>query len=128
MVNIILFDGECHFCDRSVQFIIKRDLRKQFKFASIQGEKGQKLLQQHGVPKTLDSIVLIEGGKFYSKSSAVLRICKQLNRHWKLLYVFIIVPSPIRNFVYDLVAKNRHKLNKSNQCRIPTKDDLERFL
>ncbi|MFJ8237308.1 thiol-disulfide oxidoreductase DCC family protein [Ureibacillus sp. NPDC094379] len=128
MVNIILFDGECHFCDQSVQFIIKRDLRKQFKFASIQGEIGQKLLQQHGVPTTLDSIVLIEDGKIYTKSSAVLRICKKLDRLWKLFYVFIIVPTPIRNVIYDLFAKNRHKLNKSNQCRIPSKDDLERFL
>lgn len=128
MVNIILFDGECHFCDQSVQFIIKRDLRKQFKFASIQGEIGQKLLQQHKVPTTLDSIVLIEGGKIYTKSSAVLQICKKLNRLWKLFYIFIIIPTPIRNRVYDLVAQNRHKLNKSNQCRIPSKDDLERFL
>ncbi|QCR33017.1 thiol-disulfide oxidoreductase DCC family protein [Lysinibacillus sp. SGAir0095] len=127
-MNIILFDGECHFCDASVQFIIKRDQNKYFKFASIQSEIGQKLLEEFKIPKTIDSMIYIEGDKSYVKSTAALRICKKLDHLWKLFYPFLIIPVFLRDAVYDLIAKNRHKLGKKTECKIPTKEELERFL
>ncbi|MCM3388067.1 DCC1-like thiol-disulfide oxidoreductase family protein [Ureibacillus chungkukjangi] len=127
-MNIILFDGDCHFCNTSVQFIIKRDQKKYFKFASLQSEIGQKLLEEFQIPKTTDSLIFIEGNSSYIKSTAALKICRRLDGMWKLLYPFLIIPKFLRNTVYDVVAKNRHKLMKQTECRIPTKEELERFL
>lgn len=127
-MNIILFDGECHFCDASVQFIIKRDKNKYFKFASLQSEIGQRLLKEFQISKTIDSLVLIEGNRCYVKSTAALKISKKLDGMWMLLYPFIFMPSFLRDFVYDCIAKNRHKLGKQTECKIPTKEELERFI
>ena len=127
-MNIILFDGECHFCDASVQFIIKRDQKKLYKFASLQSDIGQKFLDEFQIPKTMDSLILIEGEKAYKKSTAALKIAKNFDGLWKLTYPLIIIPSLIRDAFYDIVAKNRHKLKKNHQCKIPTKEELDRFL
>jgi predicted DCC family thiol-disulfide oxidoreductase YuxK len=117
---VVLFDGECNFCDSSVRFIIKKDTRKLFYFASLQSEAGQKLLEKYGVPIDIDSIVLIENEKAYVKSTAAIRICRHLGRGWKLLYIFSIIPGPIRNAVYDVIAKNRYKwFGKKDHCEIP---------
>ncbi|MFC7684545.1 thiol-disulfide oxidoreductase DCC family protein [Ureibacillus sp. GCM10028918] len=127
-MNIILFDGECHFCDASVQFIIKRDRNKYFKFASIQSNIGQKLLKEFQIPKTIDSLVFIEGKKCYVKSTAALKVARRLDGVWSLLYPFLFTPPFLRDAIYDIVAKNRHKLGKQTECRIPTKEELERFI
>ncbi|RKQ20184.1 DUF393 domain-containing protein [Lysinibacillus endophyticus] len=129
MMKVVLFDGECNFCSQSVQFIIKRDKRKQFKFASLQSTSGRELVEKHNIPKTIDSVVLVDNDRAYTKSSAVLRIALGLDRYWKLLYVFLLVPVPLRNIIYDIIAKNRHKLLKQNNaCMIPSKEDLDRFI
>ncbi|MEL3961825.1 thiol-disulfide oxidoreductase DCC family protein [Lysinibacillus endophyticus] len=128
-MKVVLFDGECNFCSQSVQFIIKRDKRKQFKFASLQSTSGRELVEKHNIPKTIDSVVLVDNDRAYTKSSAVLRIALGLDRYWKLLYVFLLVPVPLRNIIYDIIAKNRHKLLKQNNaCMIPSKEDLDRFI
>lgn len=127
-MNIVLFDGECHFCDASVQFIIKRDRSGYFKFASIQSDIGQNLLEEFKIPATIDSVVFIEENKSYVKSTAALKISGRLDGMWKLFSVFLIIPKNLRDAIYDIVAKNRHKLVKKNECKIPTKDELERFL
>ncbi|MGV3488489.1 MAG: thiol-disulfide oxidoreductase DCC family protein [Tuberibacillus sp.] len=128
MAAIILFDGVCNFCSRSVQFIIKRDGAKYFRFASLQGQAGQRMLKEYQF-KHIDSIVLIEDGKAYVKSSAVLRISKQLNGFWKLAYTLRWIPRPIRDSMYDFVAKHRYQwFGKSDHCMLPGPDVLERFL
>lgn len=129
MKRVILFDGECNFCDHSVQFIIKRDPQAVFHFASLQSEAGQELLKGFDVPEELDSFVLVEGNRFYAKSSAALRVCKQLTGFWKLFYGLLIVPRPLRDFVYNIVAKNRYKwFGKKDSCMLPSPDVRKRFL
>lgn len=126
-MRIILFDGECNFCDASVQFILKRD-HCAFHFASLQSELGKKLVnrfQLHGI----DSLVLIENNRAYTKSTAALRIAKQLQGLWHLCYVAIVLPKPIRDRMYDVIAKNRYKwFGKKEVCLLPSEQDRLRFL
>ncbi|RJS61936.1 thiol-disulfide oxidoreductase DCC family protein [Bacillus sp. PK3_68] len=129
MNPIILFDGECNFCDSSVQFIIKNDPKGIFHFASLQSDTGRSLLKKHRVPSDIDSMILIEGDKVYYKSAAALRICKHLKGAWKLLYALIIVPRPIRNIAYDFIAKNRYKwFGKKESCMLPSPSVRARFI
>ncbi|TXL63697.1 thiol-disulfide oxidoreductase DCC family protein [Cerasibacillus terrae] len=126
---IILFDGQCHFCDQSVQFIIKHDAKGFFKFASQQGEIGQELLNAYEVPEEIDSIILLNNDKYYIKSSAALRICFHLTGGWKLFSVFLIIPSPVRDFFYNIIAQNRYRwFGKKESCQLPTKEIRKRFL
>lgn len=127
--QIILFDGECHFCDRSVQFILKRDRHGYFKFASLQSELGQKLLKKHQIPTDTDSFVLVTSKQAYVKSTAALKVVRHLTGLWKILYVFILVPRPLRNFVYDVIAKNRYRwFGRKESCDLPTPEMRRRFL
>ncbi|MEH7014243.1 thiol-disulfide oxidoreductase DCC family protein [Neobacillus niacini] len=129
METIILFDGICNLCTSSVQFIIKRDPKGHFKFASLQSEIGQMLLTQYGISKELDSIIVIENEKVYIKSSAALRICSRLNGIWSFFSILRVLPPFIRNFVYDMVAKNRYKwFGKKESCMLPTSEMKKRFL
>ncbi|API91959.1 hypothetical protein J32TS6_23810 [Virgibacillus pantothenticus] len=129
MSKIILFDGVCHFCDQSVQFILKHDKQEQFLFASLQGDTGQKLVFEHKIINDLSSLILIDNDKYYSKSTAVLHICKELTGAWKLLYAFILIPKPIRDFFYDRIANNRYRwFGKKDSCELPSPDVRKRFL
>ncbi|WP_042475052.1 thiol-disulfide oxidoreductase DCC family protein [Bacillus ndiopicus] len=125
---IVLFDGECHFCDASVQFIIKRDPKGYFQFASLQSEIGQELLARYHVPPT-DSIVLIEKERYFLQSTAALKIARRLQGGWRYAYVFIAVPAIIRNVAYKIVAKNRYRwFGKKEVCELPSKEIRQRFL
>ena len=129
MENIILFDGVCNLCNHSVQFIIKRDPKGHFKFASLQSEIGQKLVEQYGIPKGIESIIYIEKDKVYIKSSAALRISRKLNGYWRYLTILSILPSSFRDFFYDVIAKNRYKwFGKKESCLLPTIETKKRFL
>ncbi|WP_445488825.1 thiol-disulfide oxidoreductase DCC family protein [Niallia sp. 03133] len=129
MKKIILFDGVCNLCNGSVQFIIKRDPKKVFAFASLQGETGQALVNQYQVGKLLDSIVLIENGTVYKESEAVLRICRCLKGGWKFFYLFTFIPSFIRDPIYRYAARNRYKwFGKKESCMLPSKENKNRFL
>ena len=126
---IVLFDGECNFCDASVQFILKRDPKGVFKFASLQSEVGQQLLKEYDVPNNMDSIVLIDSDGYYTKSTAALKIARQLTDFWKYVYIFIIVPKFVRDIVYNIIAKNRYKwFGKKEACMLPTAEQRDRFL
>jgi predicted DCC family thiol-disulfide oxidoreductase YuxK len=127
---IILFDGVCNLCNSGVQFLLRRDAGKKFKFASLQSETGQELLNKAGLTADIpDSFVLIRGEDYFLKSTAGLHVLKELGGAWKLLFIFIILPRPVRDFVYDAIAKSRYKLfGKSDTCMIPTPDMSSRFL
>jgi len=128
--SVILFDGICNLCNGIVQFIIKRDPKGKFRFASLQSESGQKLLGKFGLPSDeFDSIVLIEGEQYFLKSTAGLRIIKELGGHWKLLFVFIYLPASFRDFIYDQIASSRYRIfGKRESCMIPTPELKARFL
>lgn len=128
--SIILFDGVCNLCNSSVNFIIDHDKKNDFRFASLQSVAGQDLLKKFDLnTKDFDSIILVEDGKHYERSSAVLKIVKKFPGLWKLLYLFIIVPKPLRDFVYDIIADNRYKwFGKKESCRVPTPELKEKFL
>ena len=130
MSGIILFDGVCNFCNGSVNFIIERDRENYFKFAPLQSEIGQKLLAEHNIDKTqTDSVVLIENGKAFVRTTAALRIARKLSGAWKLFYGFSIVPSFIRDVFYKLFAKYRYKMfGKTEACMMPTPEIRARFI
>lgn len=127
---IIFFDGICNFCNSSVNFIIKRDNKNYFKFASLQSEYAQNFLDLKKLPKNeFDSIILFKNNKLYIKSSATLQITKHLKGLWKLFFILIIIPPFIRNFLYDIIAKNRYKwFGKRDVCMIPDEKIKNRFL
>jgi len=128
---VILFDGVCNLCNKSVNFILKHDKKKQFLFAPLQSDAATKILLQLNRKsfKNLNSIVLIYDKNIYTKSTASLYIIRKLSAPVKLLYVFIIIPKPIRDSVYDFIAKNRYKwFGKKNKCMIPSKEVADRFL
>jgi predicted DCC family thiol-disulfide oxidoreductase YuxK len=128
--SIIFFDGVCNLCNNSVQFIIKRDKHKRFLYASLQSDAARDILLQFKIKNSgFDSIILLENGKLYQKSTAILKIVKQLNGFWKLNYVFILFPKFFRDFIYDIIAKNRYKwFGKREVCLLPTGDMKLRFL
>ncbi len=120
--KIILFDGVCNLCNSAVNFVIRHDKKNVFKFAALQSEIGQELISKFNIDtEKVDSIILIEGEKYYEKSSAALRISKDLSGAYPLLFGFMIVPKFIRNSVYDHIARNRYKwFGKKESCMIPT--------
>ncbi len=127
--SIIFFDGVCNLCNSSVQFILKRDTNKKFMFASLQSDVAKKLLLHKNVKNNFDSIILLDKGKIYNKSIAILKIGKTLGFPYSLGSIFFIIPKFIRDFIYDWIAKNRYKwFGKKDSCMIPTKEYLERFL
>lgn len=129
MLKIILFDGECNFCNHAVNFIIKRDSLGKFQFSSQQGPFGSNLKKKYGIPDQEDSLILIEKNKSYTKSTAALRISKSMDGLWKLLYVFILVPPPIRDWLYMVIAKNRYKwFGQGASCQIHPPDVQKRFI
>lgn len=127
---IVLFDGVCNLCDSAVQFIIKHDKKNIFMFTSLQSNAGQKLLAQYNFPlDELNSFILIENGKAYTRSTGALKVVKKLQGLWPLLYGFMIIPKFIRDGVYNWVGRNRYKwYGKKDACMIPTPELKARFL
>ncbi len=128
--KIILFDGICNLCNQSVQFVIEHDKKNQFQFASLQSDFGQNFLKENNLDATqFDSVVFIEDDKFYTKSSAALKISKYLDGITSLLTIFMIVPKPLRDVVYSFIAKNRYRwFGKQESCWLPSPELKAKFL
>jgi len=129
--KIILFDGVCNLCNSAVQFVIKHDKKDVFRFVALQSELGKEILSHIGIDvKNIDSIVLYEPGvAYYYKSDAALQIAKSLNGLLPLGILFKIIPTGIRNQLYDYIARNRYKwYGKKESCMIPTPDLKIKFL
>ncbi len=128
--KLILFDGVCNFCNFWVNFIIDRDDKDLFRFASLQSDFGQTILKKLNLStKDFDTFVLIENKKYFIKSTAAFKIVKDISGWLKILYPFIILPEFIRDSVYNLIAKNRYKIfGKSETCRVPTEEEKLKFI
>lgn len=128
----LLFDGVCNLCNGAVRFIIKRDPAGYFRFVSLQSELGKKLLADCGLPEMdggMDTLVLLEQGNCYVRSTAALRTARRLKTPWNWLYVLILVPRPIRDWLYGVVARRRYRwFGKRDQCMMPPAEYRDRFL
>ena len=126
---VVLFDGVCKLCNGSVNFILRFDRKGRLKLALLQSDYGRSILKEHGKnPDMLDSMMLLEGDRLTVKSTAVIRISKYLGGAWPLCMVALIIPHFIRNFIYDIIAKNRYKwFGKYDTCRLPDPEFEDRF-
>ncbi|WP_103068334.1 thiol-disulfide oxidoreductase DCC family protein [Aquimarina sediminis] len=121
--KIILFDGVCNLCNGAVSFIIKHDKNDTFRYASLQSKIGKQLVKERDIDTSkLDSILLIDSKtRYFYKSTAALRIAKQLSGIFPLLSVFLLLPTFFRDWIYNIIAKNRYKwFGKKESCMIPT--------
>ena len=127
---VILFDGVCNMCNANVKYIIDHDPADYFRFASLQSETGMQLAAEHGIDASeLSSMVLIEAGKAYMRSTAALRVCRRLKGPVRLLWPFILLPAILRDPIYRFIANRRYKwFGKQDACRLPTRQDRARFL
>jgi predicted DCC family thiol-disulfide oxidoreductase YuxK len=127
---VLLFDGVCNLCNWSVRTIVKLDREGKVLFAPLQSDVGRELLAQVGMdPEYFDSVVLVDGDDYYTKSEAVLRVCRWLDGPVPLLYPLIYVPEPLRDGAYDLVGEYRYEVfGKQEECPVPEEEVRERFL
>lgn len=127
---VILFDGVCNLCNGFVNFVFDRDPTGVFTVGSLQSDSAKQYLEPFPKdPDALDTVVLIENGELYTRSTAALRILRRLDAPWPLLYAFIVVPRPLRDWVYNIIAANRYDwFGQRNQCRVPTPELQDRFI
>ena len=126
---LVLFDGVCNLCNASVDFIIERERTNVLRFASLQSEIGNEVKTRFAKSELPDSIVLLDDGKLYTQSTAVLRLTKYLRFPYPLLQILLIFPLFLRNGVYSFIAANRYKwFGKKETCRMPTTEEKEKFL
>jgi predicted DCC family thiol-disulfide oxidoreductase YuxK len=128
--NIVFFDGVCNFCNSTVDWVYRNNKKKDIYYSSLQSEFAAKFLGQNGINTTdLDTIIFYEAGKFYFRSTAILRICKHLRGGYRFLIAFFLIPSFVRDGVYKWIAKNRYKFfGKKETCRIPSPEEKQYFL
>ena len=127
--KIILFDGVCNLCSASVRFVIKRDRKKKFRFASLQSAVAKKLLAQFEIEEAGKTIVLLKDHKFYFRSDAALEISRELDGVWPSLYILKIVPRFIRDAVYNFISQRRYQwFGKTDECWLPSPDLSARFV
>ena len=127
---IVLFDGTCAFCERSLVFVARRDTTNYFQFGASQTPEGAEILARYGVnADTASTIVLIEDGRVFTKSSAALRIARRMRWPWPLAAVFLAVPRFIRDAVYMTVSRNRHRLmGRQDVCAVPPPELRRRII
>ena len=127
---IVLFDGVCNLCNRSVDFIIRHDRSGTIRFAAQQSETGQRLLAEHGLAAAGgQTMVVITDGGVYTQSTAALRIARRLGWPWSLWYGLIVVPRILRDPVYRCIARHRYRwFGRRDTCRVPTEAERARFL
>ncbi|MCK3682888.1 DCC1-like thiol-disulfide oxidoreductase family protein [Maribellus sp. YY47] len=117
--NIILFDGVCNLCNRSIDFLLKRDKQNLFYYVSLQSDEGKKLIDRYRIPKETDSVILIKNGKVFTESNAVVEIGRMLPFPWNGAVVLKAIPQACRDGVYQWISRNRYRwFGKRTSCRI----------
>ncbi|WP_020399533.1 thiol-disulfide oxidoreductase DCC family protein [Kordiimonas gwangyangensis] len=126
---ILFYDGVCNLCNGTVRFVLTRDSKQVFRFAALQSDYARDALTRLGVNPELDTIYLLKDGVLHDRSSAALRIASQLRFPWPTMAVFLIVPKPLRDTVYNWVGRNRYRwFGRTDTCQIPDTDARNRFL
>ncbi len=127
---VVLFDGVCNFCDGTVNFLMDRDPGRRLRFAALQSDAGGRLIRQFAIAgDPLESLILVEGGRAYLRSTAVLRALRHVRGPWRLASWLLAIPRFVRDPVYAFVARNRYRwFGTRKSCRMPTPADRERFL
>jgi predicted DCC family thiol-disulfide oxidoreductase YuxK len=128
--SVILFDGVCNLCNGFVQFLIERDPKRRYRYASLQSETGQALMRSAGLPADeINTVVLMEEGKAYTHSDVALRVARHMVGLWPLATVLYIVPKFLRDAIYNWVARNRYRwFGKKEACMVPTPELKSLFL
>jgi predicted DCC family thiol-disulfide oxidoreductase YuxK len=130
MASLVLFDGACNLCNGFVQFVVARDPGGRFQFGALQSASARRVLELHDTPAPLpDAIVLVDDGQLFTRSTAALRIARRLTFPWPLAYAFIAVPRPLRDWIYDLIARHRYRwFGTRDHCMVPTPALRSRFI
>jgi predicted DCC family thiol-disulfide oxidoreductase YuxK len=127
--NAFLFDGVCNLCNASVDFIVRRDPNANVQFAALQSETAIRLMPGLDLDAGMNSSLLIQDGVVYQRSTAALRVARLMRWPWPMMYVFILVPRPIRDMVYNWIARNRYRwFGQRDTCRLPSAEEASRFL
>ncbi len=119
--DLVLFDGDCAYCNGWVKWIRQRDKQQRFRFAPLASAEGLALRQKHAIPDTIDSIVLVSGNAVHTRSDAAWRVLKSLRGFGFAGVLLRLVPRPLRNWGYDLVARNRQRLGMKDSCELPAR-------
>jgi predicted DCC family thiol-disulfide oxidoreductase YuxK len=127
---VVIYDGECGFCNRSVLFLLKRDKEKALRFSASNSCFSKSELAKHGIPvERLDTLVLLERGEAHTYSDAGLKIAKYLKFPWSLFYYLWVVPKRIRDPMYNFIARNRYRLSgRTTSCGIPDDSSRSQFI
>lgn len=126
---IVIFDGVCTLCNTSVDFIIRHDRSGRVRFCAFQSAAGRMLLERHGITTAPDTIYVVDGGHLYDRSDAVLRLARWLRWPWRVAVAGHVLPRPLRDALYAVVAKNRYRwFGEKETCRIPTAEERARFV
>ena len=130
MASLVLFDGVCHLCNGFVQFVIARDPHGRFQFGALQSASARRVLELHNTPDPLpDTVVLVEDGKVFTRSTAALRIARRLTFPWPLASAFLVVPRPLRDGIYALIARHRYGwFGRREHCMVPASALRSRFI
>ena len=128
--RIIIFDGLCNLCESTVRFIIRWDHEARFRFASAQSEKGRALCEDHGIDLgELKTVVLLKDGGVYTRSEAFIEIMRELPGPWKILSLLKVIPRPLRDRTYTLIASHRYSwFGQKQECWTPPENVRSRFL
>lgn len=126
---VMFFDGECIFCSRALQFFIKIDKDEVIRYTTLQSAEGQLMMDKLNISKDMDSVALIDKGQYFTKSDVTFHLMKKMRFPWRVLSILIFIPKFIRDFFYDIVAKNRYKIfGKYDQCMIPSSEQKHLFI
>ncbi len=121
---VILFDGVCNLCNNTVDFVIRKDKQKQFRFVALQSVAGERTIATFDIPPETDSVILIYKNQLYFESDAALKIAGLLGFPWSLTLALKIFPQKARDYFYKWIARNRYKwFGKRNTCRLPTPEE-----
>lgn len=123
---IVFYDGDCGFCSHSIQTILKNRIHDQFKFVALQSPLAQNLLGKFSATITMETIYVVKNNCLYEKSNAILLISKELKMPYPLLRIGYIFPRFIRDGIYNIISKNRHKI-MNNACILPTEEEKKLF-